>query len=288
MLLKALRQTPSPALNTDKRRGPRRIVYVNHGADLGGAEISLLELLRALDREQFEPFVVCPSEGDFVSVLRREGISCQIFPFHRLRELDPLPYLATIEQLSGLIRILNASVIHSNSIYAAQFGNLAGIRAGIRTVCHIREWLESEYGISSFMLDAADRTVFVSNAMLRRYLELGGTATNAVTIHSGIRSEPWESGNQKIQEELRIPVDSPIISFVGRIDPNKRPHLFLKAAQRIHSALPNVHFVLAGSSFDSHLGYARQFDDEFLASGLVSHFHMLGFRFDVGRLLAVS
>jgi len=44
----------------------------------------------------------------------------------------------------------------------AQFGNIAGIRAGIPTVCHIREWLESEYGVAAFMLDAADRTVCVS------------------------------------------------------------------------------------------------------------------------------
>ena len=287
-LAKALRKNPSRSSASRQNRGPRRIVYLNHGADLGGAEISLLELLRGLDRERFEPFVVCPTEGDFVSVLRQERIPCQILALHRLRELDPLPYLATVEQLSGLCRTLNAALVHSNSIYASQFGNPAGIRAGIPTVCHIREWLESEYGIASFMLDVADRTVCVSNAILKRYVALGGDARNAVAIHSGIRREPWESGCEDFRNELMIPPGSSIVSFVGRIDPNKRPHLFLRAAQRIHTVLPDVHFVLAGSSFAGHLEYRRRFDDEFMASGMASHFHRLSFRCDVGRLLAAS
>src|SRR5262245_29882268 len=81
-----------------KLLGPARVLYMNHGADLGGAEISLLELLRAIDRARFEPLVVCPREGDFVSILRAENISVQIVPLQRMRELEPLPFLARSEE----------------------------------------------------------------------------------------------------------------------------------------------------------------------------------------------
>lgn len=270
------------------RQRPARIIYLNHGADLGGAEISLLELLRGLDRSRFEPFVVCPGEGDFVTVLREERIPVQIVPLHRLRELEPLPYLATVERLSFLCRDLPADLIHSNSMYAAQFGNLAGRRAGIPTVCHIREWIDSEYGVSAFLLDAADRTVCVSNTVLRQYLKLGGSPDRSTAIYSGIRREPWTSANHDIRRELGISEAAQIVSFVGRIDANKRPHLFLRAAERVSARLPGTHFVLAGGSFACHSDYARRFEGELGASTIGCNFHQLGFRFDIGDLLAAS
>jgi len=56
---------------------------------------------------------------------------------------------------------------------------------------------------------------------------------------------PGEVRKRDIRKELKIPSAVPSYRFVGRIDPNKRPHLFLRAANG-HSILPEVHFVLAG------------------------------------------
>ena len=271
-----------------KLLGPARILYMNHGADLGGAEISLLELLRAIDRDRFEPLVLCPREGDFVSILRAESIPVQILPLQRMRELEPLPFLATVERVSALCWNLGIDLIHSNSVYAAQLGNVAGLRAGVSTVCHVREWLESEYGIASFMLDLADRTVCVSKTVLQRYLELGGCAERAISIYSGIRSQPWRGGMTDVRNELNIPPGASIVAFVGRVDPNKRPHVFLKVAERLSELMPDIHYVVAGGSFAEHSEYARFFTTELSRAALNGRFHRIGFRFDISSLLAES
>ena len=56
-----------------RRRRVARVLFVNHVAELSGAERSLLELLTNLDRRRFEPFVACP-EGELARRVREVGV----------------------------------------------------------------------------------------------------------------------------------------------------------------------------------------------------------------------
>ena len=61
----------------------RRILYLDHTAALGGAEIALLRLLQHLDRDLWEPLVVLGEEGRLASQLRAMQISKRIQGFPR-------------------------------------------------------------------------------------------------------------------------------------------------------------------------------------------------------------
>ena len=46
------------------------VLFVNAGAERGGAEVILTTLLRHLDRDRFPPHVCCLRDGPFVDELR--------------------------------------------------------------------------------------------------------------------------------------------------------------------------------------------------------------------------
>src|SRR5258708_20056176 len=60
-----------------------KILFVSHDSTLFGAQICLAELLRGIDRNRFDPFLVAPYEGPLNDLVRALGIPVTI------REIKP-------------------------------------------------------------------------------------------------------------------------------------------------------------------------------------------------------
>ena len=58
---------------------PRRILYIHGVSEIGGAERDLLQLLRLIDRQQWEPYVVCP-EGPLSREVEKLKVS--VYPMN--------------------------------------------------------------------------------------------------------------------------------------------------------------------------------------------------------------
>jgi hypothetical protein len=52
-----------------------RILFIHHGKGLGGAPLSLLYLVRSLDRQRFEPLVLFLHDSAVVDLFKKEGIT---------------------------------------------------------------------------------------------------------------------------------------------------------------------------------------------------------------------
>jgi glycosyltransferase involved in cell wall biosynthesis len=67
-----------------------------------------------------------------------------------------------------------------------------------------------------------------------------------------------------------LPQDSKVVGFVGRLEYEKGPDLFLRAASVVHEVLPGVHFVMvgAGSMLDTLKKMRKQW-------GLQEHLHFI-------------
>ncbi|HEV8311027.1 MAG TPA: hypothetical protein VGW35_25475, partial [Methylomirabilota bacterium] len=55
-----------------------RILYIHHGTGIGGAPLSLLGLIRGLDRTAFEPVVLCLYASAAVGLFQRAGIETYV------------------------------------------------------------------------------------------------------------------------------------------------------------------------------------------------------------------
>ena len=55
-----------------------KILFIHHGVGIGGAPISLLNLIRELDKEKFDVKIICLKDGDHVKLFQSEGIKTQV------------------------------------------------------------------------------------------------------------------------------------------------------------------------------------------------------------------
>lgn len=99
-------------------------------------------------------------------------------------------------------------------------------------------------------------------------------------IHNGIT--PKSNGTTY---QSAAPIDSPIVTFLGRITYQKGPMYFVEAARGVHRQFPNVHFVVAGSG-----DQLPQMIERIAQVRLSKYFHFTGFLKgeEIDRIWALS
>ena len=62
------------------------ILYLTDTGDIiGGGEISLLGILKHIDKSCFKPYVVTPHEGSFTQKIKEMQISLHIIPLKKIK-----------------------------------------------------------------------------------------------------------------------------------------------------------------------------------------------------------
>ena len=62
----------------------RKILYLHNKADIGGGEISLINLWQNLDRAKFELYLLLPDEGQLSQLARDKGLAVNICPVPKI------------------------------------------------------------------------------------------------------------------------------------------------------------------------------------------------------------
>jgi glycosyltransferase involved in cell wall biosynthesis len=132
-------------------RAPLRVLYVLTTLDVGGAERSLLEVLRRIDRDRVEP-IVCSliSGGDLRSSFRAMRIP--------VIDLGVRPGLAEIRgmQLLSLLVRWRPAIVHSRLILSNLWARL-GVLVGARVICEERGLANERPQLVSSMNRATQR-----------------------------------------------------------------------------------------------------------------------------------
>jgi hypothetical protein len=138
---------------------PRRVVFLDHTAALGGGEIALLNLVRHLDARD-HAIVVLFSDGPLRSRLTELGIETHLFPLSDritntrkekvgagllFRAGDLLAAVAFTWRLRALLRSLRADIVHTNSLKSDLLGGVAARLARRPVVWHVRDRIADDY-----------------------------------------------------------------------------------------------------------------------------------------------
>src|SRR5688572_26333211 len=119
---------------------PLTILMIDQGEGMGGAELCLLELARAIDHRRFRPVVACGS-GPLEHALRAEQIETRHVDLPQLRGYPArLPsLLGASRTLALLARREGASVLHCNTARAGAPTLLAALWSGRPWLWHAHE-----------------------------------------------------------------------------------------------------------------------------------------------------
>jgi len=146
---------------------PLRVLYLNHVAQISGAENSLLSLLRHIDRARIEPYAAVP-DGQLLAELKALGVSTAVVPRARLRRtLNPLSLLRQYQTLRTMRRRVERlssqwkiDIIHANSVPAALAVGLSGRRLP-PCIWHCRDLLIGDR-VVRWLARRCQRTVAIS------------------------------------------------------------------------------------------------------------------------------
>lgn len=180
---------------------PRRILYVQHTADLYGASRALLHLVEALDRERYAPLVALPADGPLVGELRALGVEPLIAPYLQtlwgqvVRSWRVVPFglrlLPSALATRRLIRRQQADLVHSN-VWTILSGALGARLAGAPHVWHVREILPHSGGLKpalvALSLRTADRLICVSESVAAQFAGRRG-AERVRVVYDGLPLE---------------------------------------------------------------------------------------------------
>lgn len=304
------------------RCAPRRVLYVDHTALLGGGEIALLNLVKHLDPSRYEPVIVLFSDGPLREKLIEAGVETHVVAARSsvvnarkdglggkslLRLRDIVATLAFIIRLKSFIRRAQVEVVHTNSLKADIIGGLAGRLAGKWVLWHVRDRIADDYLPARvarvFRLLARflpHLVVANSNATLRTLWLT--TSRRGAAIPSGI-STPHENG--PASERLRVVHDGmapavtgsasqavggapqpPLIGIVGRISPWKGQDIFLRAAAIVRERFPSARFQIIGAALFGEEDYGRTLHALAEELRLTKTVEFTGFRKDVLHLIS--
>lgn len=246
-----------------------KVLYVHNSADLYGASRSLVRLLKKLDRDQFKPIVLLPSDGPLREQVEATGTEVIIHQRLTVIErsalsLPKLPALILGFPIStwfirNLIRQHRIDLVHTNTGVMPSPG-LAAKLTGVAHVWHIRDWFQEFHSFwkyyERYIRWCSITIVTVSEAIAKQFRN----REKVRVIHNGFSLEEFQLDRAAIgkdfREKWRIE-DSLTIGCVGRIKlVRKGQEILLQALPEVIRVAPNLKCLIVGTVFEgneSHL-----------------------------------
>lgn len=227
---------------------PKRILYIHGVSEIGGAEKDLLRLLERFDRQRFEPFIVCPPDGQLVKKL--EQLKVPVYPkslpsWRKLKDTFALPFAAWF--LFKLIRDLKINLVHANDYWWGPISYIASRMAQVPCVVHIRQEVESPR-IKQYWFKKPAKMIAVSDRIRNVVVESGVDPTRVTVIYSGINTslavDP--DAGKKIREQYRLTDNQPVIGTVANLFQRKGYEYLISSIVEVRRKIPDLHCLIIG------------------------------------------
>lgn len=236
-----------------------RVLRVIARMNVGGPAWQASVLTRGLDPERYETRLVVGTteedEADFLE-LRDPDLPVTVVPGLG-RSPGPLGDLRALLALVREVRDYRPDVVHTHTAKAGALGRVAALvgRVPIRVHTFHGHVLHGYFGaVGSALVRLVERVLaFVTTAFVvvgervsGELVEAGiGRMDDHVVIPPGV-AEPEPVDQVEARRHLGLPVDRPVVLFVGRLTVIKRVDRLLEAFERVLARAPRAVLAIAG------------------------------------------
>ena len=259
-------------------------------------------ILARLDRDSFDPVVVCPEQeslSKLVSDLR--------VPLETVAGLEArftwrgdylVRYLKSFYQVISQVRRkaigIKPDLIHANSIRSGLVATAATVGLGTRVVWHLHDLLP-RHPLSTLIrafavLSGRTRMIAVSQAVAANFRgaffplrKRVSVILNAIDLD---KFQPAPNAKQEKRDELQLSNAEPLIGIVGQITPRKGQLELLRAFAQALGDLPGAVLLIVGAPLfnrdPEYLDLLNKFASEL---GIAQNVRMLGSRSDVAAIM---
>jgi len=237
---------------------PIRILYLSDtGGQMGGAAVSLVSLVKRLDRSQFAPHALLGSDGDLADALRGLGVDVTVAELDPIvRSYCPIVLLRSLRRLvrgcrsvMSLCRAKRIDLIHANDNTVVFFAVIPAWITMRKSAWHVRSAVSKLGCIGGWLVRHCDAIIFCSESNAAPFRKYARYERKMHVAHEGVDVPALieESNRPSIRAEYHIPANTPLVGIVGRIARIKGQDEFLKAALVLSNLHPLARYVVAGA-----------------------------------------
>lgn len=258
-----------------------RILYIEKTSG-GGSTLSLFELVKALDKDLFEPIILFIQKNDYCKRFKDIGLKTynldnqnkkkkirkkrdigkalnkygtwlaklyfetkQLYVFFKIDIFDCF-------RIKKIIKEIHPAIIHHNTTLP---GNRATILSGrilnMPQVCHVRGFNKLSI-VEKFISKYIDRFIYISKAIEKSYLDQGISKEKGSVIYNPVNEKLFNNYNKSkivfdLRSEFGITVKDRLICNIGRLDWWKGQDIFLKAVAKLITFDPKIKVLIVGS-----------------------------------------
>ncbi|WP_031167254.1 glycosyltransferase [Streptosporangium roseum] len=272
-----------------------RVMEIIARMNVGGPATQVLGLSEGLNPDEFDHRLytgyVDGGEGDHLR-LRDSAVRVHRVPGLG-RSVKPADDVRTLIRLVSHMREFRPHIVHTRTAKAGALGRTAACLSGTGSArIHVFHghllhgyfsppkrhlYIQSE----RFLARMSDRLVTVGSRVREDLLAAGiGRPEQYVVIPPGVRLGRVPD-RRTARTSLGLPMDAPVVAYVGRLTQVKRPDRFLDVAHTVLRSVPGCRFVVCGGG---ELGPEMGRD----VGPLHDSFHLLGWRRDVETVYAAA
>ncbi len=305
-----------------------KILYFHHADKLGGAPLSLLDLVERLDRSRFQPVVCCLKDGEVVSYYRQRGVETHVvtgittfghttggwYPLYNPVSVwrfgkSLVRFPLAVWRTYKLIQAQKPALVHLNSLTLVPSAIGAKL-AGVPLIWHVRETVhQGHWGVRKRMIrwlvrNLPDEVIYISRDNQRR---LADDRHRGWVIYNFVDFARFDRhlDGMVARERLDIPATARVALFLGGISLIKGALPLSRALPLIRQRVPEFICLVAGRTqvrqprslgelwrrWRSLVGWptdVQKVQDLFSAQAAEGWVRLLGFRTDVEQLIAAS
>ena len=261
-----------------------KICYFITELDIGGAEKHLFELVKRIDKSQFAPVVAAlTGRGEVGKWIENLGIKVFYLDTQRPRNIS------SVLRLKAVLKKEHVDILHTYLFHANVIGRLAGKLAKVKRIISSIRVAEHRANLHLLLQrltrGLVDKEVAVSADVRNFMIERAKiTPDKIIAIPNGLDFEAYR-GIKKgaCRRRLSIAPEAFVISFVGRLDEQKRSDVLLSAWAKIKHNIPNGKVIIVGDKpeKESSVALARKL-------GLAETVDFPGWRKDAIDFVAAS
>lgn len=277
-----------------------RILALDHAGVLGGAELSMLDVVTGLGGDVRVRLL---ADGPFRTRLAERGIDVQVVPMGALGAVRKQGGVPSLGSLAALWRVAGrigdearqSRVLYANSQKAFVVAAVAGFRSGRPVVWHLRDLLGAPHfsalntrAVVALANGGAQRVITNSTATADAFVAHGGARDKVRVVHNGIDATTFDAVSIAQAQALRervAPGARYVLAVFGRLSPWKGQHTAISALTLLP---PDTHLCIVGAPLFGEDDYEAELRALAARLGVAPRVHFLGFRDDVAPLMKAA
>jgi glycosyltransferase involved in cell wall biosynthesis len=233
------------------------LLFISAYSGLGGGESVQLNLMKALDLDQYALHLVGPRDGQWPNAARQIGVT-----FHpvRYRGINTWFIPAIYKQfpisrkIAALARDIRAHVLHTD-YHSLPFAVAAGQALNIPVIWNAMGWwFPAKPWQRHFFREEITQIIAITQAVRDRWLAGSGDfmpRDRVKVLVPGVDPGEYRPGvadGSTVRETLGIGPDVPLVALIARFQQVKGHDVFQDMVRQIHAQMPEARFAVAGEN----------------------------------------